>query len=870
MGSTSRFFILLTIVVIPVIISFIGLAIFNKPQTNGTLYLARENMKEKIVIYRDEHGIAHVRANSFTESFYGMGFVHAQDRLWNMHVKRMLFSGRISELFGGQTLIIDKYVRTLGIRKAAEESLEYMHPELREFLQSYVDGINDHISTLKILPLEFLITFNGYNKLEPWTITDVMTFLKFLNFGLTFDWSYELLRSDLIDIIGAELVEQVIPLKYEHMLAKSVILNDEDLKQSDLYKKFETQGFKRPHGNPDAKLQHEPAKTPIGDALFDMVNALGWGKGSNNWAISGEHTESGKPLLANDPHLENNMPCMWEQIELIYGDKTILGAAIPGMPMIAVGKTKYFSFGVTAVYGDTSDLYEEVLSDDGKKYLFEGEWLNVTEIEEVINVKGEDPIIHKVKYTRHGPVLDNVFDKLHIGRGGPKIGSQNYSLAWTGHIKNDNSLYGILKLLEAQTPEEIVKYVDYVVGPCNSFIYANENGDIGYIAMGKIPKRKNPESGGFVSDGTKAENDWIGLVPVSENPQIVNPKKGYIVTANNKFATDNIKHGTSINIGTSSRADRIEEMILAKISKGEKINADYMKQIQLDVMDIFARDAVGKMVALVKTHKKELLESNFKEVDDLLEILGIWNGNMTTESTAASIFTVWEYLFFLKKFQNYEMDIEVRFALLSFVNFDQFIFIHIHKWYDDPNSNLGEEWCQNPETVNHKNKACMYNLVKALSETHNYLKSKFGPDKKKWNYGSLHKVKYNHVPFSETPLKPIFHREFPAPGNRRTVNVASWYVLFHELKGIHSGNLRMVADMAPGSKSYFIIDSGVSENFMSPHYDDQQKLHQKGQYLEMKMGPKYLKDYKEILYLIPLQDKNKNNKSNKTASKTQK
>jgi len=294
-----------------------------------------------------------------------------------------------------------------------------------------------------------------------------------------------------------------------------------------------------------------------------------------------------------------------------------------------------------------------------------------------------------------------------------------------------------------------------------------------------------------------------------------------------------------------------------------------MKRMQLDTVDIFARDNVQKLIILAKRYKGEFLEEDQEKIlEEVLTVLADWKGNMTVDSIAASVFSVREYLFAMKLFQNYDMDEEVRMALLSFIHFDQFLFKRINRWYDNPNADLGEKWCLNEENKKFSEKACVYNLVMALTESHKYLKRKFGPDKNKWKWGFLHTARYNHLPFSDTPLRFLYHREFAAPGNKRTVNVHSWYMLFHEFKGIHSANYRMVTDMSPQGKSYYVIDSGISENFMSPNYDDQQRLHRRGDYLEMKFGVKYLREFKNMLFIVPTKPENTTTtKANGTAKK---
>ena len=375
-------------ILVPLIIGLtIYLIKFSTNHQTGTIYISRDGLAPT-TIYRDEYGIPHIKAEKFSDALYAMGRVHAEDRLWNMHVKRLLFAGRLSELFGSRVIVLDKYMRNLGILKTSMDNLEYLDATVKEYLQAYADGINDYVANLKILPIEFLITTTAATKLEPFTILDSLVFYKFLSFRLNFDWPYEILRADIQEIFGKEFASEVIPHEYEKMLAKSVVLSDEDIHQAGLYNEYIPQNIREKQFISKNATTFKEIDDIIETSLFDMLDVLSWGKGSNNWVISGNHTKSGKPLLANDPHLENNMPSIWLQVEIICGDINIIGASIPGLPVISIGRTKHFSYGLTTILADTSDLYEETLSEDGKQYLFDGNWLDVVEREEIIKIKG--------------------------------------------------------------------------------------------------------------------------------------------------------------------------------------------------------------------------------------------------------------------------------------------------------------------------------------------------------------------------------------------------------------------------------------------------------------------------------------------------
>ena len=810
----------------------------------GTINVTQPNMNIT-TIYRDDYGIPHIKAEKLVDALYALGRVHAEDRLWSMHVNRMLQAGRLSELLGSDTISMDKFIRNIGILQSAQDNIEYLDAEVKDNLQAYVDGINDYMLSLNTLPIEFTGFYTELSQVEPWTITDCILYSKFTGFSFALDWPVEILRDALFDALGEDLVMEVISVKYENMLSKSVVLTDEDAKQAGIFEEYD-EDFENIIS--PGRQQNTNSSLLLAQLLYDILGLYRLDKGSNNWAISGNYTESGKPLLAEDPHLMNNIPSLFSQAELIYGTENIIGAVTPGLPVFSMGKTNYFSYGITVLAADTTDLYQEILSDDGKMYLFDDEWNNIIEREEVITVRGGQPISINIRQTHHGPILDHVF----ISQNPPLPESlyHNFSLAWTGYTKNDTSLQGTFNLLKAQSSNEIVEYMDSIIIPSMNFLYAFTNGDIGYISMGKIPIRDNPRKGSTITSGIKIKNDWLGFIPIDKQPQIVNPKKGYIITANNKFATDNTFYHPALNVFTTPRADRIEEIILDKILKGEKFNSDIMKMIQLDTVDIFARDVMPKIISLINEFKNDLIPDNLTEIDELIQLFVDWDGNITILSIQAALFTVWENIYFSKKFSLYEIDPEIKIQLLSYITTDQFLYSKIHEWNDDSDANLGEYWCQNNQTLCNPDKACILNIINSFLEAREFLIQKLGTNISNFQYGKIHNEVYQSTPYN---FNLSAWRIWPSSGNRRTISVSSFnWNDKQDFTGTESPNFRMIADMSANSKSYYVLDTGVSEHVTSVHYDDQQKLLRNGEYIEMNMGITFLENYKTCLILKPL------------------
>lgn len=834
---------------------FIGLALLALPvgiaiiyyltitQLDGTLVIPRSNRNGSVEIYHDDYGIPRIFANSLPDAYYGLGWTHAQHRLWSMNIKRMLFSGRLSEMFGPGLLRVDKYMRTMGFLRTARNDLLELDERALEELQAYADGINDYVDTLKVLPAEFLITQTGFEK---WGVVDSLVFFKFMSWTLTHDWMTQIFRTRLASLFGKERACEILACSSEYLYDnQTTILSDEDLKASGLYEEGvprvpfpdpleENESLYTAKDKSAETGQKKKDKTNKMEKFYfnmvsDLMNNM---QGSNSWVVSGKHTASGKPLLANDPHLDNSMPSVWMQAEINWGpNKKIIGATVPGIPNFPIGKTPYASWGVTTLYVDTADIFEEKLNKAGDKYYFDGAWHNLVQYREVIRVKGAPDVHYIVNATRHGPLLTDIIEVFQQNLGAPFTFKANYSFAWTGHIHSDRSYNAVRTMIDAESIEAIKSNPKQAYNPVQNLVGSFVQGDIFYTAIGLLPIRADPYDGGFVLDGTKRSNEWVRYAKKSENPHVFNPKKGYIITANNKVASDNLKNNFSRTQTVTARAARIQELIESQINRGKKFTVEDMKRIQLDTVDIYARDNVNKILKIVDRYKEEFLGGSNPALEEVTQLLNGWRGSFDVESTGASVFAIWEYLMNMKLFSDSGLSEPERGALFSHMYYDQFFFRYIVKWWQG--QSLNESFCYNEENRNRTDKPCVWNIIHSMVETHNYLKNLLGPDTTKWKWGAFHTQDYNHAPFSSSFFRLFYHRTHPSGGNRRTPNVAVYHHKTHSFHSVTSANLRMVTSQAPEEQDYFVIDTGNFEGLLSGHYDDQMDLKLKGEYLEM-------------------------------------
>ena len=433
--------------------------------------------------------------------------------------------------------------------------------------------------------------------------------------------------------------------------------------------------------------------------------------------------------------------------------------SVAGLPMIMIGKTKHVAWGFTANLMDGGDLYNVTIRDD-KYYLYEGNWYPLKENLELIRIKGDGKILpHTVYETHHGVIIDPYFLSF-FSKKGYKIEDPNerYALAWMGYLKNDTTLNSFYDLFSVKTAEEMIGIWEGSAMFGMNIHFATTTGDIGYLLLGRIPIRRSVETGGKPLDGSKAENDWVGWIPWEDQPRIINPAKGYIISANNKIATNNLKWHVSTTMLYTSRAARIQEMIAEKIDSGNKISIEDVKIMQLDTVDILAREVVPVIIKCTYEALKigyKTSDIGLSRINEILKELKEWDYNMDKESVAATLFSVWEVSFYSKILHGHKMTEEARITVTEENAFTNFVYKKVLAWNSLDKTLFDEYWCRNEENTNEEH-PCLYNLAKSIEDTWTFLEQKIGRSLSDWKWGKLHKEEYPHSPLSQTILKRLF------------------------------------------------------------------------------------------------------------------
>ena len=750
MPAVRRFLAIFVILLILVALAGIGtgavLVWRTFPRISGQL--AVPGLDAPVEIIRDRWGIPHLYAQNGHDLFFAQGYVHAQDRLWQMDFNRRVPSGRLSELFGEVTLRSDRFLRTIGMRRAAEEERAHLDPESAAGLAAYAAGVNAWISQHRLeLPIEF--TLLRYRP-EPWTPTDTLAFGKLLAWTLGGNWRYQLLRAQLIARFGIEGMRFLIP----------------------------------PY-SPDA-----PVIVPRGSrydswratALLQLLDAGGLpsGIGSNNWVLGASRTATGHPLLANDPHLEAQMPATWYEMHLVGGPYDVTGATLPGAPGVVIGHNADIAWGVTNAFPDVQDLYiEQFHPTDPARYLYRGRWEPARVVRETIGVRGRrDPVVETVRITRHGPIINDVVG----GLGG------FLALRWTA-LEPGTISASLLRLDRARTWDEFRAALRLWTVPAQNFVYADRQGTIGYQLPGRIPIRAKGDALVPVP-GWTGEYEWVGEIPFDRLPSVLRPPRGYIVTANNRIVSDSYPFFLTQEWGPGFRAARIESL-LAPLRRATIAD---MQAIQLDQMSLPGREIVRALADLHTTQEPAA---------GLLADLRSWDGVLRPDSRPAAIYEAFRIALVPRVFKDILGDDLYK----QYIERPEAWQLALDGLLRDPSSRW---WgSEGRDAV----------IANVLKETHDVLTRRLGADRSKWTWGRLHAMRFVHPLGRVWALSWIFNAGAPPTGGDLfTVNNGGFAE--DTFSQIIVASYRQVIDVGDWDRSVAIHTTGQSGLPFHRHYKD--------------------------------------------------
>jgi penicillin amidase len=744
------------------------------PQLEGEISLA--GLAAPVEILRDAYGVPHIFAQSQRDAHFALGFVHAQDRLWQLEMNRRIGAGRLAEVLGPRALETDRFMRTLGVRRAAQANLGHLDEETRAALDAYAQGVNAFLATGPVLPPEFLLL--GVRP-QPWTAVDSLAWAKMMAWDLGGSWRNELLRVRLSRVLPMARVHEFLP-PYPGDAPPAL----RDLK--DLYE----------------GLEREPPRIARGsDPDFPDPDS---GAGSNSWVVSAARSASGKPLLANDPHLALTAPAVWYLAHLHAPGLNAIGATLPGMPGVLVGRNDRIAWGSTNTGPDVQDLYLEKLDTAGNYLTPEGPRAFETMVETIRVRGGSDETLH-VRVSRHGPVIsDVVHAALELTPRGHAM-----ALAWTALAPDDLSMQAALRVGRARNWSEFEAALRLLHAPQQTITYADVDGNIGFLAAGRVPVRKpeNDLKGLAPAPGWDARYDWAGYVPFEALPRAFNPAAGALVSANHKVTPPGYAHHITFEWQPPYRARRIEELLL--LGHG-KHSIDSFARMQLDTVSLAVRELLPHLLSARPRNDAGR---------DALKLLASWDGDMAAARPEPLIVVAWWR--------------ELALALYGDELGDAFR----GRWstrapFVENALRTGSAWCD--DVRSRPVERCEQVLSDSLDRALQDLKRRFGADPGAWKWGEAHPAWHRHRPLSRSEaLARLFDLRVPSPGDAYSINVgrSDFNDDAAPYASIHAASYRALYDLADPQGSLFIHSGGQSGNPLSPHYRAFTEAWSRGEYI---------------------------------------
>jgi penicillin amidase len=770
------------------------------PATAGRIEL--RGLNSNVTVLRDRWGVPHIRARDMHDLMFAQGFVHAQDRLWQMDFVRRVVAGGLSEIFGRATVDVDRWMRILGLRRFAALHAAGLGPPMLSELQAYAEGVNAFVSGGR-LPFEFsLLKYHP----EPWTPEDTLSWNKMMSWSLSVNWESELIRQALIEKLGEELERELEPVLLERWQS---VLPEE--------------------------IQPSPLKNNSVSRRFTGPGAAG-GAGSNCWVVSGSRTRSGAPLLASDMHLVLSLPAIWYENHLTCDGYDVTGITAPGVPNIIAGHNGRVAWGFTAGFSDVQDLYIERVRFEKEgtvRYEHMGRWLEASVINETIKVRGGKPVHVQVVMTGHGPLINDL---------APGLASESpLALRWVAY-EQDTTSRGVYEMLRAQSCSELHEALRHWTSPNVNVLYADIHGNIGSTLAGLVPVRHGMAAdherptgaaagarrreGLIPVPGWTGEHEWKGFIPFDELPHRFNPRDGYIVSANNRITGDDCPYFLGSDYCTEDRAERIREMLTA----AGTIDRACIQRMQVDQLSTAAR-RIGRNV--------EKIRSGIASLPPETSLMSGWDGSLGPGRPAAAFYQV-----FVRRLLSLLLAEELGPLAEHYMGKGVNPVIAAHsmigwrslEWLQELLESDGPEW----NVLGRREKKNEL-IAGALLDTARFLKKRLGSDPRSWSWEKLHRLTFAHPLGTLRPLGRFFNRgPFPLGGDGTTV-----WAGFSNMHDLAPGTMigppcRCIVDLGDPDASLSVLAPGQSGAPSSGHYDDQIEPWLRGGYHPMTYSPDLL------------------------------
>lgn len=772
-----------------------------QPQHEGSLRLL--GLKSTVKVTRDGADVVHIVGESMTDTAFALGFTHAQERGWQLEFNRRIMHGELAEILGEAALPVDKLIRTLGIYQAAQKQYAGYPEDVKAGLQAYSKGIQAfYASGSQTLSPEFLLlgTKPGGRSGVAWEPADSVGWALMMALDLGGNWGQEISRLSVAKVMQTSRLWELYPGYPGEAPATKV----------DLAKFYKDLGVYS--ANPSSTSNARDASSHQQASLslpYLGEPGLAEGKGSNNWVISGERTASGKPLLANDPHLGLGTPAIWFYAHLQSPEQNVIGATLPGIPLVVLGHNTHVAWGFTNTGPDVQDLYlEKINPANPSQYQTPDGWKAFEKRQELIRVKGKADVVHTVRSTRHGPVLSDA-QTAHADI----LDTSKFVLAlrWSALDKDNHSLVAGMRGSQAQTVKEFLLAFNDYHSPMQNVVVADDQGSIAYKALGKVPLRKpeNDLMGMAPAPGWDEKYDWAGWLPMDQTPEDLG-KKGWIATANQRITPENYPYFLGQDWVAPHRMQRITQMIEEK----PKHDVQSMKTMQNDVLSLSTQRLLPHLLAAQSSHAL---------APEAMKALHGFDSQMKADGAAPLIFAYWAD-------ELTRALVEPKMGKDLFHN--QYGKRHFRSFLEALMDKPDPWWC-GPQT-------CMQQSSDAFTRALTRLAKDHGKDVAHWHWGKAHSAISSHRPLGKSPfLSKWFDVVVPSAGDPFTVNVGTYWLneTVEPFASRHAPSMRAIYDLSDLQSSLFIYQTGQTGVIGPDHYNNMSHEWAAGRYRPLQMQP---------------------------------
>ncbi|MEX0894985.1 MAG: penicillin acylase family protein [Balneolaceae bacterium] len=799
------------------LIGFTALAVywtFYKPLPDYTATLHLEGLQQPVDIHWDPYGVPHIYAQNEQDLYFSVGYVHAQDRLWQLTFKQLAAEGRFAEFLGEDLIEFDKYQRTLGFWDTARKIEEEAPPEIQRILQAYSDGINRYVENNRNnLPIEFTLL-----DIEPipWTPTHSYALSRLMAWEMNVSWWSELAFAYL----GATLPENVMQELYPSY--------------SDIYPTTM---------NDEQSRQFVESLMPMIETEFDLrqiYQRKGNSVGSNAWAIDGSRTSTGLPLLAGDPHMGLDMPGNWYEVHLNLNGKNLSGGTLTGSPVVVVGQNDEIAWSLTNMMADDTDFFiEQIDPNDRSRYVVdslngEAMYQPINWRDEILRIKDSDDQLYRIRNTRHGPVISDIYPNESI------LGNRSVTMKWTGH-QVSHETWALYQINWAESLQEFQHALSQYETPGQNFIYADLSGNIALFSAAKLPVREYHPL--LFRNGWDPSYDWHGWIPFEDMPRTVNPPSGWVGNANNKLHTDSYPYYIATFWEPPSRIERIVEYM----TENDTLDVEIFQQMQTDNYSIHAREITDIILPVLRRSREEY---DFSQIIPYLEN---WDFRYSLNSTAASLIDA----FFIELSRNTLLDELGEDAYRNFIRKENV-----------PVQTLSRLLQENSFLFNHietEETEIRNDIIRqSMQEAVQWLTDRFGEEPFQWRWENLHSITFRPPLFAEASqdpeatvlLKMIVNNlmskgPYSVPGHNMTLNKGQydWQDPFDMILG---PSIRRIVDFSSLNRTFSVIPTGQSGNPISDFFGDQTELWLNGQYRYLYQDSTFFREVSyKTLQLLP-------------------